>query len=575
MKTQYLVPIVLILFMAFFMPGALGQPHSKIKYKIAFIGGFTEDTVYQPTVIREINALLESRGEVEYLMKKIRPYPLEKSLEDVAAIMADDTVDCIIGVGLEVSPKLSIVEINPGRIETEFPEIPPDADAVYLLPLFSKEKDEQMGEIIRAVNERQLPSFALMGEKHVRMGCMASIAPDQNFNAVSRRVAMNVLDILEGRDAGIAGAALLPQVDLSAGLSHIDKNRVEIAQTYPARTTLSASGSLNQTLFKDDLLANYEIQKILKDSQGYQERTTLLDTVVTATQTYVNLLFAMSDQTIRNNNVDVTRKNLEIAKNKAAVGAVDASEVNRWESEKATNQISLNDAFRDLQLARMTLNQVLDRPITREFSVEDIEPGTDIELLITDPRVYELLGNIKQVKRFSNFLITEADRNLPELKQIKEILRSQEREVLNRQSALFLPDVSLRGSLDKVLDEYDGQKTISDLDHPWTVSLTASWPIFAGGAHKKDLTQSRYRLQRLRIEEKKLRNQFHLNVRSSLETAAVSAREIDLSQRGLAAALKNFEIVQAGYAEGRNSVTDLIDAQNVKVRSELAAASAK
>jgi len=746
MKRKYFIPIVLIGVLFFLSAVALGQnrSQSKVSYKIAFISGLTEETAYQPQVIREINALLESRGRVEYLMKKIPHYPLEESLEAVDALMADDTVDCIIGVGLEVSDlliqldryekpviaagiidrrlqglhmtaagssgipnfnyieahfdverdlktfkelydykhlavllsigqttmfhtiynyfglalenvspssKLSIVEIDPDRIEPGFPEIPPDVDAVYLLPLFSREKDEQqMGTIIRAVNERHLPSFALMGEKHVRMGAMAAIAPNRDFKAVSRRVAMNVLDILEGRDAGtlpvtvssytenyvvnvetlkkidyypgwdaldhvrmlnlekfhqgpslqlkgvirdalernldllmekadtriqteeagMAGAALLPQVDVSTGLSHIDDNRIA-----NVRITLSASGSFSQTLFQDDLLANYEIQKILLKSQGYQEHAVLQDTVVTATQAYVNLLFAMSDQTIRNNNLEVTRRNLELAENKAAVGAVDASEVNRWESEKASNQIGLNDTFRDLQLARMKLNQVLDRPITRDFSVENIDPKTGIELLITDPRVYKMLGNIKQVKRFSNFLITEADRNLPELKQIKESLRSQERQVVNRQRALFLPDVNLRGSVDKILDEYDGQKTSSDLDHPWTVSLTASWSIFTGGAHKKDLAQSRYKLQRLMLEEKKLRNQFHLNVRSSLETAAVSAREIDLSQRGLAAALKNFEIVQAGYAEGRNSVTDLIDAQNAKVSSERAAASAK
>jgi outer membrane protein TolC len=77
------------------------------------------------------------------------------------------------------------------------------------------------------------------------------------------------------------------------------------------------------------------------------------------------------------------------------------------------------------------------------------------------------------------------------------------------------------------------------------------------------------------MEEKNLRNRFDLGVRSSMETATVSAREIALSEKRLAAAQKSFEIVQAGYAEGRNSVTDLIDAQNDKVSSEHAAASAK
>jgi outer membrane protein TolC len=103
----------------------------------------------------------------------------------------------------------------------------------------------------------------------------------------------------------------------------------------------------------------------------------------------------------------------------------------------------------------------------------------------------------------------------------------------------------------------------------------ASWPVFTGGTLKKDLARSRYQLERLVLEERHLTNQIHLNVRASLETAAVSAREISLADNRLAAARKSFDIVQAGYAQGRNSVTDLIDAQNARVSSERDAASAK
>jgi outer membrane protein TolC/ABC-type uncharacterized transport system substrate-binding protein len=551
---------------------------------------------------------------------------------------------------------LSIIEIDPGSMTKNIPEIPLDVDAVYLLPLFPQNQDHRMAPVIQEINDRKLPSFALMGEKHVRMGAMAAIAPDHNLEALSRRLAINVLEILEGQDPGTlpvsattytdnfvinvetlekidyfpawaaledvrllnmdkrsqdltlqlkeviiealernldllavrtdtliqeaesgkADAALLPQVSLSADLTRIDENRVDVAQTHPARSTLAASTHVKQVVFSDDVLANRAIQRIMIESQQYQEKAMTLDTVVTAAHAYINLLFAMSTHTIQSDNLDVTRKNLEIALTKAAVGSVDASEVSRWESEKAANQIQFNDAFRDLQLARMNLNQVLDRPITRKFTLADIGPDKGIELMITDPNVYRLLENVKQARRFSDFLIAEADRNLPELKQIQANIRSQKRQVLNRKRALFLPDINLQGSVDKVLGEYDArQKTPSDLDHPWSISLTASWPIFTGGAHKKDLAQSRYQLDRLHMEEKNLRNRFYLGVRSSMETATVSAREIALSEKRLAAAQISFDIVQAGYAEGRNSVTDLIDAQNDKVSSEHAAASAK
>jgi outer membrane protein len=728
----------------FFLPTAVpAMPN------VAIVTETTETTVYQKMVMDEITTLMAGRGGVAFIEKTVDPHDTDRSVALLSMLMADKSIDCVIGMGALVSDILirmkqypgpaiaavvvdrklqglaltsegtsgiknfnyiqsnfdvekdlrtfqslydyshlavllpgveaamfhilysyfgrtvktvspaagfSFVEIDPGTITQDIPEIPSDVDAVYLLSFFSGQQGQPMEKIIRAVNHRKLPSFAMMGETHVRMGAMAAIAPDRNLDVMARRIAINVLDIFEGRDAGTlpvsastytenfvvnvetlqtidyypgwaaldsarllnldklhqgvslqlkgvilealernldllaaqtdiriqeaeagkAQGALLPQVHLSAGMTHIDENRVKATRNYPARTTLTASAGLSQAVFSDDLLANHAVQKILTASLAYQEEAVLLDTVVTAAQAYIDLLFAMSTQTIQSNNLEVTRKNLEIARKKAAVGAVDASEVSRWESEKAASQIRLNTAYRDLQLARMRLNQVMDRPITRKFSVSDIGLVTGVELMITDPDVYRLLANIKQARRFSDFLVVEADRNMPELKQVQENIRSQERQVLNRKRALFLPDVVLKGSVDKILDERDAwQTTPSDLDHPWSISLTASWPIFTGGADKKDLDQSRYRLQRLQIEQRNLRNQLHLNVRSSLETAAVAAREIALADTRLAAAMKSFEIVQAGYAEGRNSLTDLIDAQDARVSSERAAALAK
>ncbi len=722
-------------------------------YTIEFINGSEKESgvqTFQDQIRDEINALMKSRGKIQYQTRLVPVFPPEKSVDAIAALTKDTAVDCFISVGFDITDRVarqesyprpviavgvvdhklqgiqrtaektsgvhnfnyieshfdieqdlrtfkslyeyrhlavvlprddartslllenyfsrihssispesdySIIIISPDHITPGIPEIPESIDAVYLLPLFSEKGEQQMAAVIREVNNRKLPSFALLGESHVRLGAMAAIAPARNISVMARRVAINVLEILEGRDpatlpvsisryaqnfvvnvetlqkidfypawtavekarlinleklhqkgpglqlkqvifealernldylsaktatriqeeeAGKAGAALLPQVSLSAGVTQIDEERVEISQTYPAQTTLLASAGLDQIVFSDDILANRAIQNMLTRAQQHEEATVLLDTVLTAARAYINLLLATSAQTIHNDNLGVTRKNLEIAKNKASVGTVNASEVSRWESEMAANQISLNDAFRDQQLARMTLNQVLDRPITRDFTIEDITPGKGIELMITDSEVYQHLGNLKKVRRFSRFLILETDRYLPELRQIRENIKASERQVLNRERALYLPDVVLQGSVDKVMKEYNyREKTPSDLDHPWTVSLMASWPLFTGGADKKALSQSRWQLKRQQLQERNMVNQYHMNTCAKLETAAVSAREIDLAQTRHAAALKSFEIIQAGYAEGRNSVTELIDAQNAKLGSEQALASAR
>ncbi len=745
MKTRVFILVSLCFFLLAVPVGAWAKP----VFKIALLSDPGGETRYQRRTVEEINALLKSRAAVEYLQAAVGPDRDARTDAVIAGIMADDSVDCVIGIGIDpseflvrlnrydkptiaatildrrlqglpmtpegtsgirnfnyilspfdiekdlrtfktlydfkhlavllpaghtvmfptlfsyfgkavetVSPasKLSIVDIDPENIGKSAAEIPPGADAVYLLPLYPEEREDRIEALIRVVNRRGLPSFAMFGERHVRLGAMAAIAPERNFNALTRRIAINVLEILDGKDAGalpvmvspyadnfvvnvetfrkidyfpgfkateearllnldklrqgpeielkgiilealkrnldlrmakadtesqaeaagIARSALLPQVGLSSGIAHVDENRVEIAGTIAARTTWTVSGDVSQALFSDDLLANHAIQNILLSARGHQEKTVLLDTVVTAAQAYIALLSAKSNQAIRNNNLDVTRKNLDIAKNKAAVGSADASAVSRWESEKAGNLILLNDAHRDVQLARMALNGVLDRPIDREFTPVDIEPGTGIELMVADPEIYRLVGNFKQLARFSDFLVEEADRNRPELRGVAENIRSGERRLLNRKRARYLPDVFLTAGADKILAEYDAvRETPSELDHPWSVAVAASWPLYSGGARKKELALSRIRLRRTRLEEKNLRNRLHLNVRSSLETAAVSVRRIDLSENARLSAQKNFEVIQAGYSEGRKSVTDLVDAQNAMVAGELNAALAR
>lgn len=717
-------------------------------FKIALLMGPEGETLYHQQIVREVNTLLESRVNVEYLSTDISNQTGQVT-SIISNLMNDDSIDCIIGIGfnpsellvqykeynkpviaatildrklqgLPITPegssgihnfnyiqspfdiekdlrtfktlhdythlaillpadktlmaktlysyfgraaeiaspgsKLSIVGIDPDTLEQSVADIPLQVDAVYVIPLLSEGSEDEEKQLLQALNKRRLPSFALIGEEHVRMGAMAAIAPEQNFNAMTRRVAINVLDILDGRNAGtlpvtvspyadnfvinartlhqidyypswkameeahilnldklqqgpkinlkgvileslernlnlqieksdtqiqveasdIAGSALMPQLNLSTSLTRVDKNRVKIAGTVAAQTTWSATGSVSQSIFSDDLLANYSIQKILLESQKYQEKALILDTVVTSAQAYINLLFAWSNQAIQNNNLDVTRKNLDIARNKAEVGSVDISEVHRWESEKASNQIRLNDAQRDFHLSVMALNQVLDRPITRKFTPMDIKPESGIGLLAMDPEINHMVDNFKDLERFSNFLILEADKNLPELRQIEQSLKSEKRRLLNRQRAIFLPDVTLTGSADKILGEYDrARKTSSDLDHPWTVALTANWPLFSGGSKKKELAQSRIQLNRIRMEEKDLRNRLHLNVRSNLETAAVSVKEIELAQNARVSANKSFQVTQAGYAEGRNSIADLVDAQNTMVNSERNAAIAR
>jgi len=79
--------------------------------------------------------------------------------------------------------------------------IPAEADAVYVWPLFQFSPTEYR-ELIDGFIERGLPSFSGLGGDDVRAGMLASVASEDFFPKLARRIALNVQRILLGEDPG-------------------------------------------------------------------------------------------------------------------------------------------------------------------------------------------------------------------------------------------------------------------------------------------------------------------------------------------------------------------------------------
>ena len=434
-------------------------------FKVALFVNPTGEDDYQELVAHEINALMEPRYDIEIQYLQFDARFFEESVAAVSKAMKDRSIDCLVGLGLDVSDvlsrnskfpkpviagvildrrlqglpmtadgtsgienfnyiqspfdiekdirtfkklvdfkhlaflydaresymfhnvfsyfgrvmervapdaKASLVDIYHDNIEGSVANIPADADSVYLPPVFIGKESDKQRELIRQINLRKLPSFALLGEENVKMGAMASIAPDRNLNAMARRIAINILNIADGQNAGdlpvriarnfdnyvinaetlneigfypswnalsdarlinitemawsgpkldlksairealernlvlqierynteiqqeqvgLARSSLKPQIQLSTDIDLIDDNRADKEPGSPARSTWKASGEILQSVYSDDIWANYTIQQLLLESEKYAEKSTVYDTVITASQAYIDLLF--------------------------------------------------------------------------------------------------------------------------------------------------------------------------------------------------------------------------------------------------------------------------------------------
>ena len=115
-----------------------------------------------------------------------------------------------------------------------------EVDAIYLLPnLYDNLDHEQI--LIDGINSRKLPSFSLIGRLDVERGILASVSPSDYIGVYARRIALSVMKILEGQNAG----------DLPTHIGGIEEDFVinvatmEAIEMYPPLEVLSQASLID------------------------------------------------------------------------------------------------------------------------------------------------------------------------------------------------------------------------------------------------------------------------------------------------------------------------------------------
>lgn len=83
--------------------------------------------------------------------------------------------------------------------EVDINQLNPDIDAVYFLPNIYENPDNEQ-KLIDGINEHRLPSFSLIGRDGVEKGILASVSPSEYIDVYARRIALNVMKVLEGQN---------------------------------------------------------------------------------------------------------------------------------------------------------------------------------------------------------------------------------------------------------------------------------------------------------------------------------------------------------------------------------------
>ncbi|MCB9488640.1 MAG: TolC family protein [Deltaproteobacteria bacterium] len=390
-------------------------------------------------------------------------------------------------------------------------------------------------------------------------------------------------------DVNQAWANVLPSAEVNATGRIIDEDRAEASNGNAAEQELRVGAEATQVLVSEEAWANISVQKKLQRGREDEEESTRLDTVQETVDAYLNLLRARTLERIEKDNLQTTRKHLELAQLRERLGVSSSSEVYRWEIEIANAKQSVLSAVALRRNAERQVNRLLDRPLDEPIVTEDL--GLDSpQFFLSDERIAQLLRNSRDIEIFTEFAVRDGLDNSPEMRRIDEAEAAQKRLLTSKRLQYVAPTLALQAQVEQIVDragagdEYPqvddtvtidtpaGSQTIDNPvagifgDNPddteWSVGLQASLPILEGGRRYAEHKQTAADLERVRLERRSVRAKLEQRIRSALSNIESSHPSVELAKQAAEAARKNLELVSDAYRRGVVSIIDLIDAQN-------------
>lgn len=369
-----------------------------------------------------------------------------------------------------------------------------------------------------------------------------------------------------------ARSPLLPQLNLGAGVTQIDRDRAGISQ---AQRTSDTELTASQLIYSENSRSGYEVAKILEQAQNAALETSMLDIISANATTYLQLLLAKATEKIRRSNLDVTETNLELAEARLKIGYTDRSEVLRWKSQIATDRRNLYSAQSIREQAETELKRQLNLTLSEPIVVTD-NGIAELLTILDSERFNRFFDNPLSFNIFTEFEIERALNNSPELRQTDFIIASNERQLRAAERVYFIPDVSLNTQYGRNIERGGiGSNNNNLQDDNWSVGIQATLPLFSGGARKAEVSRANNTLVQSRYQKENVKEQIESRIRTAIQSASASYPAIRLSNDAAKAAIENLSLVTDAYSKGAVSITDLIDAQDAALAAKLASVEAQ
>ena len=430
------------------------------------------------------------------------------------------------------------------------------------------------------------PSFALLTEA-VLVGQEAREERGRSLTlvqAVQEALDRNLGIEATRRDIAVAHAQVgearggwFPTVDANAGFAWLDPDASNAFGNAERQLSWGLSGQ--QVIYSPRIHHGVRAQRENERSVEHGVRARELDLVRDSATAYLNVLRALNAERVNRENLARIRSNLSLAEVRVDIGSAGREEVYRWEIAIADGRASVISASAIRNQAEIALNRLLNRDDLEEaFRPSDpTEPGDG---LVLDDRIAQYVDDPWSFRVLREFVVDEAIRASPEIRQIDAAIAAQGAVLDGRQRSLFVPDVVVTGGFNHVFRRAGEGSTNTPIpgfpqrdDFTWQLGAALRFRLF-DAARYPQIEQTRTTIGQLQIQRRATAQAIEQGVRSAMHQAGASRAAVRLREDAAIAAGRNLELVTDAYSRGAVNIITLIDAQNQALITRLAASNA-
>ncbi len=422
------------------------------------------------------------------------------------------------------------------------------------------------------------PRFALFSEARLVNEFIEKSDPSLNLEAVIREaLEANLALKVERGNVAIAQENIVlaqsnykPSLSVNATGMFVDEDQARSSNGGQAEETLSGNVKLEQLLFSEQEWGNITSQEYLLKAAQQAYNTQALDVVQAASSRYFDVLRARTARNIQNENIALTRKNLDVSEQREAAGYAGRSDVYRWKSQLASTATDLITAQNSYNLSKIQLNQLLNRPLGEPVILSEVSltDGTYGRYLNGYTRRY--VNNPSSLKVVTGFFIQEATNNSPEIKKLDANIAALERSLTSFKRKRYLPVISATAESSHVFDRSGAGSNVAGVDlddDTWQAGINLSWTLYQGGAIGANIRQKLAENYQLKDEKKQFLQTIDSNVRAALLDLITHSVTLKTAKKSAHFAEKSLLMVEDAYAKGVATFVDLADAQQTAINS--------